>query len=464
MICPGCKCETRDGSIFCENCGCKIDTVKGFEQQLEQPVMDGQTVFTGNGLTGEQQENGGYTAPLSMQAPQETNKKNTTLIFGIVGGVVAIALVAVLLFTIWSNRTARINLNDYVEVEFSGYDGMGTAQVDFDYDALYADVKAKAKIKSSEKAAKDWEELLDEGEAGATAYFICMHPKCELDKSTELTNGDTVTVSYDFDNEELKEFKIEFTGEEKTFSVSGLEEVQEYDPFQNVTVQFTGTSPNAYAEVKLTDEAGEIEKEISYTLDKYNELAVGDTVTVTAKVWDEDYILEEYGYILGSTTKKFTCEGVDQYILKADDLDEEAVDAMKETCKDTIEAYFAQNKEYISGSKITYEGYYFLTRKDQDSWYDYNKVYMVYSVQVKSKDKSFKKKTVYMPMEFSDIIKYTDGTMNISTSTSIEGSTSLSFDWFSSVSGYLKKRDMESDLVTANKGEYTCETVGKGLK
>ena len=120
-----------------------------------------------------------------------------------------------------------------------------------------------------------------------------------------------------------------------------------------------------------------------------------------------------------------------------------------------------QETDYIKASNIKYMGYYFLNAKDRDTWSDHNKVYVIYKATVKSKDNSFKKSDVYLPVEFSNIIKYSDGEDYVSTEyCSISGSSSLSYGWFSSVSGYSKQKDMKNELLTSQKGSFEVAVFG----
>ena len=52
----------------------------------------------------------------------------------------------------------------------------------------------------------------------------------------------------------------------------------------------------------------------------------------------------------------------------------------------------------------------------------------IYSAKVKSKSKSFKTSVVYLPVKFTSVIKYADGTLYVDTdSDSIEGESGLNY-------------------------------------
>jgi hypothetical protein len=242
--------------------------------------------------------------------------------------------------------------------------------------------------------------------------------------------------------------------------VSGLEEVREIDPFDYVSVIFSGTAPDvsAYVEIGDTDEPAMYE--LYFDLDKSYGISKGDTVVVTVE-YDEVALLEGYGCRLTATSKEFVCESVDAYITDGNDIGETVLGQMQSQTEDTILAYFAQNADKISVADLTYEGFYFLTAKDSSSYGNQNRIYIVYSGQVSSVDGDFETTQVYFPICYYNMIKYADGTDYVDlNSTTIQGSTSLSFGWWSSVKGYENLTNLKNDLVTSQKADYNDSVFG----
>ena len=128
---------------------------------------------------------------------------------------------------------------------------------------------------------------------------------------------------------------------------------------------------------------------------------------------------------------------------------------MSKEAKDCIEAYFANNYEYVSCDNLQYVGNYVLMNKKMSG----NIVYIVYSGSVSSKEAnpSFANQTVYFPIGFDSVITNGDGTNEYDLmSTSIYGSTDLRFGW-SNVRGYTNGQMMFNDLAQVNKVKYTYD-------
>lgn len=465
MICPKCNQNTADGSKFCEHCGAKIEEQTTGQQSPEVTAQESIPQGTQQIAPQEVPQEGipqGIPQGASQQFTPVQPRKPVSkgLIIGIAAAVVVI-IAAIILF---ATHKKKIDLADYTEVTFSGYDSYGKATIEFDEEALLDDLAQSAKnVKKPAKASGDdydWSDLASDLD-GLTGYWeLCEGLEWTLDKDFNLSNGDEVTVSFQFDNDTAKKYGIKFVGKDKTYTVSGLAEVREVDPFEDITVSFSGTAPNVYAEIE-NNSADEAVKNLYFTLDKSSGISKGDTVVVTVD-YDEDYLLENYGCMLTSTSKEYTCDAVDAYIMDGSEVGEDVLGQMKEQAEDTIDAYFAQNSDYISVKDLNYVGYYFLAAKDEDTWGRKNIVYIVYSGTVSSREEDgFKKSTVYFPVYFGDVIKYADGTDYVDLSSAdIEGSTDLEFDWWSTVSGYEKISNMKNELVTSKKDEYKDSAFG----
>jgi hypothetical protein len=426
MICPNCNQTISDDSKFCEHCGGKIESL---------PVQQ--------------------TPPGKIRKP--LNKR-------IIAVAAAVACVLVLVIVLAATHKKKINLQDYTTVTFSGYDKYGEAVLDFDYSKLLADFSDAAGVDNVDDI-QSLTDLVDKDNASDYVQIASLFDKLsyELDKTSDLQNGDTVTVKYTFDNDVAKKFGVKFKGEDMKFKVEGLDEIREVDPFENVSVEFSGTSPNASVTCQNNSKEDGISS-LYFQAEPSSGIAIGDKITVSVQ-YDEQSFIKNYGCVLTETSKEYTCEDVDAYVTQASDIDSDVLEQMKEQTKDAVKAYFAEHNQEIGMSNLSYAGYYFLSIKNADGWNDYNRIYIVYSAKVKSKDKSFKPTTVYLPVKFTNLIKYAKGNEYVDlNSTSIEGSdTGLSFGWWNTVPGYKSVTKLKNDLVTAQNGSYEDE-AGDGMK
>ncbi|MEE3467624.1 MAG: zinc ribbon domain-containing protein [Eubacterium sp.] len=388
------------------------------------------------------------------------------VLFGVIGGgvfLVAAAVTLVIVFLIIGN-SKTYNLKDYTEVTFEGVDGSGkaTAKLKEDLSLQIAEGLGLDVEKMKQNDGRGLDEILDFAGSNFSdimnIYYAISSIKLTLDKEDNLKNGDTVTVTYTFDQEKAKEVKAEFVADPLVVTVSGLEEVKEVDPFEGLEVSFEGTAPNAYVSYnyKSTEEWGYM---VYFAVDKSDGLKEGDTVTFRVEGYNEDKFAKDFGVRFTQTEKAYTVDKVEGYLTANQDIDSAALDIMKSATEGYIKEYFEEGsrKDAIKASDISYEGYYFLTNKKSDVWYGINKVYMVYSATVssKEKDKKFKPKKVFFPVEYDDVKHLADGSYEINTSYKrILGSTDMQFGYWEVVSGYTDKATMYDELITADSAEY----------
>ena len=499
MICSNCNKEIEDGSRFCEFCGTPQQggqpsgqpmngqapqggqpSGQSIDGQQAQPTgqsygqpMNGQ-VPQGGQPTGQSygQSMGGQMSPgqspMAQRPPRQPMSTATKMI--IAAAAAAVVIIGIILVVVL-NRKTTINLQDYVTVKFDGYDTVGTALVKFDYDAFYEDAKKSRKVKKQiEKAGEldkiessdDWEALAKAMQSAMSVYNFATGLDWKLDKDDNLSNGDKVNVIFTFDNEKAAESGIKFVGEKAEFTVSGLQEVKEIDPMADVTVEFSGTSPDCSAKV-VNNSTEEVLKDVYYKLSKSYDIAKGEKVTVSVD-YDadmEEYYLGQYGCKFSSTSKEFTCDKVDEYVSKIDDIDADTMAKIQKQATDVINGYFAGKKNSFAPGKINFEGCYFLTAKDFSTWSYKNMLYVIYSSEVKGKKKgSFKKTKVFLPVRFTNVLKYADGTLYVDLNVnSIEGYTDLYCN-FDTLRGFTKKEIMLNDLVASEKANYTYEASG----
>ena len=258
--------------------------------------------------------------------------------------LLAAAVICVFMLTACGEQ--EINIPEYVNVEFNGLDGKGTASIirgnldsaiediiigDADDESVFAKLNMVEKIESS--------------------------VKLELDKDSELSNGDTVTLRISADNEKAKKIGIKFTGiQNQTFTVSGLKEVTKIDPFdetvfniesgEGIYIDFTDISPHACIQIRNTLPDSNPLSKVNYHTDTnyvYN-IKKGQTINIIA---DAPYSFEKDGYELTATSTTVTCEKVDEYIRSVDDIDEGVY------------------REYMESiSDFTYQNEYFFVLKD----------------------------------------------------------------------------------------------------
>ena len=175
-----------------------------------------------------------------------------------------------------------VNLNRYLVPEFTGYNEYGHANIHIDM----------------EKFVKDHGERLTDyvgtgDEYAAAEYFLQAVVSGHPSKDVRLTNGDTLMYLWQCDDKTaLKQFGCKLKYKTKNYTVKGLEDPTEFDPFAGVELSYEGISPYGNAEITGTPTHAAAE-DLRFDLDKSWDLAEGDKVTMTFNICGYYYDEEE---------------------------------------------------------------------------------------------------------------------------------------------------------------------------
>ena len=236
-----------------------------------------------------------------------------------------------------------VNLNECVEVQISGIDEQGKAEVEVDYDKM-ADLLAKAmKIDLDEEDIESWDDL---GATMGDFDKITEGEDCvefQVEPSENLKNGDKVKVKAVIDEEAAKELKIRFKFDEIEKKVEGLQEaikISQEELFKDIVVEFTGIAPEAEVQIRNTSK-DKVISNIEFSVDKAYNLDKGDSVVVTATVPEN---LSEQGYVFENISKEYKVEAVDSYVKNFNEMPEEGLKKIMKQASDMIEAQLKLKK------------------------------------------------------------------------------------------------------------------------
>lgn len=454
MFCPNCGCKLDDDALFCEQCGTQITEEPMQENQAQenevpsQPSPAPKTPGKGSELLDK------------VRSYVKGNKKKVGIAAGAV--VAVIAVIAVIIFMV--TRPLTVNLNKYVTVEYSGCNSVGTAQVSFDSDAFYEDYEKKITYSGSDSTL-GWL-----GEISPSELLLEMCVDGNLDKSKGLTNGDSIVYHWDCDDEDAKNnFGVRLSHKDITFTVEGLTEPEEVDPFADIEVEFTGTAPNARVDVQK-DSNKEYLYDLYFEVSTQDGLNNGDTVTVSVSDADsEDFkslLLERRGIVLTQTSKTYTVEGLDSYVTSLSAISDDSLEQIKTQCNDILTANVAKNwSDECTLSQATYVGNYLLTAKNTNRYGNQNILYLVYQLDatIVIPDKGVNETiSFYYPIGYRDVVVDADGavTNDLSNYTSPYGgfNKSYGFNWIY-FKGFESLDDVFKNCVTANVDQYNYEST-----
>ena len=431
-FCKYCGAQNTDGAEYCGSCG----------KQLE---IDGK---------------GGDV---------ERNLLGSKKLLAIMAGIVVVVIIFIAYIAL---HKKTINLRDYTNVVFEGYNGYGEAYIDFDDEKFAKDImKATGMKQKSLSDVNGLDDLVDGivqyGSQSSEIDEIDGAYEYDLEPSENLSNGDKVTVTYKYDNSAIAKYKIKFVGKSFEEEVSGLSEANEVDPFSEFHVSFDGISPHVSVEGNIASD-DEMYDNVEYKIKQeedldYGEelnLKIGDTVTFVLE-YDKEQIMSDYGVVFSQTEKDYKVENVQAYLENVSEVSEDLLSELKNVSEDYVDAYLAGEKDDdVDYNDLNYEGYYFLVEKEYDDNSAYNVIYVVYSAMLDSSDGG-KKKKMYFPVRFINIYMDESGEVvgGIEDKEIEASSVYVDADW-GWIDGYEKESEMKNDLVTARKGNYNTEVIG----
>ena len=403
--------------------------------------------------------------------PAAPKKPINPLIFVAIG---AAFLLFIIIIICVANKKTNVKLDKYITVEFSGYDTVGNAVVNFDRESFIDDYEKKIKFSRKFKKSDEYEAYefwYGSLEDYAAELLLSEFVSYELSDNSGLSNGDVVTVTWDCEDEDVKEaFKAKLKYSELEFTVSGLEKAEIVNPFDCIVVNYSGMAPNGYVEATYNGPLSGIR----FVTDNNSCYSNGDTVTFKVQ-YDYDYGTESslvnQGVILAEVEKDFTVEGLSSYAMSMDEISGDTFEEMKKQAQDVFLSESAKWDECWTVTSSSYAGMYFLSSKSESS--TMNRVTIIHKItadlNTTTNDGDEVKDTVtyYYPVTFYNCVVLPDGTLSVDTTNydrpweSFTKSYDLGGWWDQNYSfnGYESSTTLFNQLVTYYVENYNYETA-----
>ena len=489
MRCRVCGSNNEDGSKFCWNCGNKLT-----EQSETRSSSVNQPGIQQN--SGDVQHNQVGTPPKQVRMPQrqvppggfdwENGKKmaeerlqkgkniadgcvgqlkrvaeNQTITdklkkiskktWGIIGACVALVLVLLIVIAL---HKPTVNLNDYLKVTYGGYDGGGVAYTEIDWNSMKEDFENKISYKRG---------MAQTG--GMTPIDIIMeYTNANIEgKNEKLSNGDKVSYTWKVDKDAIAKLikcKIKYSDGSK--KVSGLKEMELFDPFKNLKVTFSGVEPNGEADIEYN---GDMLSEYDFTCDKTSGLKNGDKIKISLTE-DAGYYVDQYNKAPSVLEKEYKVKNLGKYLSKIKEVDTDGMNSARAKAQKSISDMVDYWSEDVTLDKVSYAGDYLQVAKDSD---DYTKNYygVIYQINAHIQPDGGQRKDIvsYYSMKFENVIVGGDGKCEIDLDEydvpyddfSVEvtsgdlSSGSYSFD------GYQTLEELKKNYVDEVADEFDCE-------
>lgn len=437
MRCRVCGSNNEDGSKFCWNCGNKLT-----EQSETRSSSVNQPGIQQN--SGDVQHNQVGTPPKQVRMPQrqvppggfdwENGKKmaeerlqkgkniadgcvgqlkrvaeNQTITdklkkiskktWGIIGACVALVLVLLIVIAL---HKPTVNLNDYLKVTYGGYDGGGVAYTEIDWNSMKEDFENKISYKRG---------MAQTG--GMTPIDIIMeYTNANIEgKNEKLSNGDKVSYTWKVDKDAIAKLikcKIKYSDGSK--KVSGLKEMELFDPFKNLKVTFSGVEPNGEADIEYN---GDMLSEYDFTCDKTSGLKNGDKIKISLTE-DAGYYVDQYNKAPSVLEKEYKVKNLGKYLSKIKEVDTDGMNSARAKAQKSISDMVDYWYEDVTLDKVSYAGDYLQVAKDSD---DYTKNYygVIYQINAHIQPDGGQRKDVvsYYSMKFENVIVGGDGKCEI---------------------------------------------------
>ena len=357
--CTNCQTECKDEAMFCPNCG-KAFNETNINQKNEQIEINKEV-----------------SASKDRNRLLDTIKKHKIIVLGIFGAAAIIAVI----FSIYRNKKYTINLEDYYTVTFTGGNKYGHAYANFDYEALREHV-----FEISDKG-DDLSSYFDY----TVADWVEDNVETTLNKETDLKNGDTVKVTFQYPKKDkVNGFKIK--GNTLKKEVSGLEDYREIDTdelFAGLEVTLEGDSPEILVDLENTS-TDEVLSNVSYYIVEEPGTSLhyyknGDVIEIGISNF---FRFEDYACIYtGEPTITYEIKGQPEFISSIDVLSEAQINEVKaeidtlvaEQCKEESSIYgnytpvemktlaFSYEPSFLTNYPNVFFGCYECTKTDPDT-------------------------------------------------------------------------------------------------
>lgn len=223
-------------------------------------------------------------------------------------------------------------------------------------------------------------------------------------------------------------------GRDKRVTEKELHTLKKVNPFDYIDISFFGISPAGSVRLQKKQSGEDVMQTVTLRADKLlaenaAEVQTGNDVTVQGlKLGDivkvsvmtnenNEQIRQKYGTELTELSREFVVKDIAEYVSDVAEIEGHTMfDNLKTKTENVLKAYFEKEKKTIAQSGLRYEGYYFLGCKNAEKVngnpVKYNKLYVIYSTTVKTKDKKYNNFTptkVYFPVCYRNFVKGTDG-------------------------------------------------------
>ena len=185
----------------------------------------------------------------------------------------------------------EINVNDYLSAETKGANSRGSVEWTLNTAAMVTANPEAFRLKDN-ASLTDISAVTDKINANLYGTF---------DKAKALSNGDTVNFVWDTSNVKVleKAYKVKLLTENYPVTISGLPELQQYNPFDYITIEYLEDGNGVQPIIRIADD---IPFRLNYAVRQDGTLHIGDNfmVEVSRKIDGRDLTQQDLAdFLLG---------------------------------------------------------------------------------------------------------------------------------------------------------------------
>lgn len=296
----------------------------------------------------------------------------------------------------------KIDFGEFLLVEYTGYNHKGKVKANIDVDGLVTRYGSYLQYVEQE----GWDTL---SLGKSPIEYLVNNVEVVLSQAEDLANGDEFTYQVILLNDCEKMLDCDFSGKEGTYTVDQLKDGTLLDPYENLTVSFSGTSPCGYLQVEDHNESA-VQWATNYVADRSEGLCLGDVITLTCQV-EEEKLLESSGFYVETLEKQYVVEGIPSYVSSYEELTEADVLLFYQDTVGVVSSNIIESGVFgTTIPSLEYSGFIFRELQDiQGTNQRKNALVVVYQTKFKVDKKEV---TLYFPVCFynlvqdKDVIKY----------------------------------------------------------
>ena len=344
MNCKKCGAENVDGAKFCCKCGSPLDTPEK-NTKINFSDINVEKILSNDKIPKQVKD----IINKIMQLPRKV----------LIGAVAGIVVLIVLIGAVRSHGRT-IDLNKYLTINTSGYNGYGSVTAEVDWDSFEEKYDSKISYKKKNLLNKLERFLWDDR---SPMNFLEGNVSVSIENDgTYFSNGDKVAYTWNVSDDLQGALNYNLKYKDGTIKVSGLEDAKKVDVFDDVSVDFEGQEPEGTA--TMTYQGNELDDSY-FQYEPSEGLSNGDKVTVTLSEEGVASLTRDYGEVPEETEKEYTVSGLVCPLKSLNQIDDDSMKTLKKQAEDVYASYMGQNWDETSTlESLTYLGDYLLTDKN----------------------------------------------------------------------------------------------------